>query len=111
MITCNIGDIPKCDANAPVFARPEAEARLADLPEWQLSADGKTITRRLTVKGFAKATYLANLAIWLADAAGHHPDMALGWGYFTLSYTSHEAGGLTEADFACAAQFDALLAG
>ncbi|WP_417526119.1 4a-hydroxytetrahydrobiopterin dehydratase [Marinovum sp.] len=109
MTTCNIGG--GCSADTPVLDRDAARAQMAGLSgDWQLSEDGTTITRRITVKGFAKAVYLANLAAWMADRHGHHPDVAFGWGYCSVSYTTHEAGGLTEIDIACAREFDALVA-
>jgi 4a-hydroxytetrahydrobiopterin dehydratase len=74
-----------------------------------LSDDGRAITRRFDFKGFAKAVEMANLAAWLGNRHNHHPDVAFGWGYCQVSFTTHDAGGLTDADFACAAHLDALL--
>ena len=98
-----------CSADTPLLSPQDVMTRLEALPDWHLSDDGTSIRRDLLFKGFAKATYAANLAIWLADKTGHHPDIRLGWGYCTLIYTSHEAGGLTQADFACATRFNAIL--
>ncbi|WP_295042235.1 4a-hydroxytetrahydrobiopterin dehydratase [uncultured Paracoccus sp.] len=89
---------------------PEDIARRLDaLDGWSLAADGRTITRRFGFKGFAKAVETANLAAWLGNKRGHHPDVAFGWGYCQVSFTTHDAGGLTDADFAAAAHLDALL--
>ena len=108
MTVCNIGG--SCSADTPVLDRDGAREKMAVLHgDWTLSQDGTTITRRISVKGFAKAVYLANLAAWMADRHGHHPDVAFGWGYCALSYTTHEAGGLSEADIACAREFDTLV--
>ena len=71
---------------------------------------GTALVRRLEFKGFAKAVYHANLAAYLGDAEGHHPDIRFGWGYCEVEFTTHDAGGLTENDFICAAKFDRLLA-
>jgi 4a-hydroxytetrahydrobiopterin dehydratase len=86
----------------------EITCQLATYANWTLSEDGTAIIRKMTFKGFAKATYAANLAIWLADHTNHHPDIQLGWGYCTLTYTTHDVGGLSQLDFDCAARFDAL---
>ncbi|MGN7868268.1 4a-hydroxytetrahydrobiopterin dehydratase [Paracoccus sp. 22332] len=83
--------------------------RLADRDGWSLSPDGKAITRRFDFKGFAKAVEMANLAAWLGNKRGHHADVAFGWGYCQVSFTTRDAGGLTDADFAAAAHLDALL--
>lgn len=87
----------------------EIEARLESLVGWSLTPDGKAITRRFDLKGFAKAVEMANLAAWLGNRHNHHPDIAFGWGYCQVSFTTHDAGGLTDADFACAAHLNALL--
>ncbi len=108
MTTCNIGG--GCSADTPVLDRAAVQAGLAGLhPDWQLSQEGTEIRRRISVKGFAKAVYLANLAAWMADRHGHHPDVGFGWGYCSVGYTTHEAGGVTEIDLACAREFDALV--
>ncbi|MDM7255514.1 MAG: 4a-hydroxytetrahydrobiopterin dehydratase [Paracoccus sp. (in: a-proteobacteria)] len=90
------------------LSETEVAARLAQLDGWRLEEGA--IRRRFTFKGFAKAVEMANLAAWLGNKQGHHPDVAFGWGYCEVAFTSHEAGGLTEADFACAARLDALVA-
>ncbi len=77
---------------------------------WVLDDAGTALRRRIEFKGFAKAVYHANLAAWLADTQGHHPDIRFGWGYFEIEFTTHEADGVTENDFICAAKFDDLLA-
>lgn len=84
--------------------------RLAVLDGWELSPDGTAIRRRFAFKGFAKAVEMANLAAWLGNKQNHHPDVAFGWGYCTVTFTTHDAGGLTQADFACAARLNDLVA-
>jgi len=44
----------------------------------------------------------------LAEAAGHHPDVAISWNKVTLTLSTHSAGGLTQADFALARQISQL---
>lgn len=100
-----------CRGGTPPLPSDQARAMLADLDGWTLGADGTTITRRLTFKGFAKSVQTANVAAWAGDREGHHPDIRFGWGYCEVSYTTHEAGGLTENDFICAAKLDRILAG
>ncbi len=108
-------DTPKCEpcegGIAPLSAAQVQSRRAALHPDWSLSDDGARLTRRLKFKGYAKAVYHANLAAWLADQAGHHPDVAFGWGYCEVTFTTHDICGLSENDFVCAARFDRLLAG
>lgn len=88
----------------------EIAARLTALEGWHLSPDGRAIARRFDFKGFARAVEMANLAAWLGNKLNHHPDVRFGWGYCQVSFTTHDAGGLTEADFAAAARLDSLVA-
>ena len=92
---------------APLSAEAAANM-MAELHEgWENT--GTTLVRRLEFKGFAKAVYHANVAAYLGDAEGHHPDIRFGWGYCEVEFTTHDAGGLTQNDFICAAKFDRLL--
>ncbi len=85
-------------------------ARMAGLHgDWALGEGAGSITRNFAFKGFAKPVQLANLLAWYAEKTGHHPDIAFGWGYCRVTWTTHDAGGLTEADFAAAEGFDRLV--
>lgn len=95
---------------APVLDRAALSAALEDIPEWRLSQDGKAISRNWKVKNFARAAQLANLAVWLAESANHHPDLTFGWGYVTVTFTTHSAGGVTMNDVIMAGRLDALTA-
>ena len=100
-----------CSAATPRLPLAQCQTRMAGLhPDWQLDPEASRITRRFAFKGFAKAHGLANLAAWFAERTGHHPDIAFGWGYCSLTYQTHEIGGLSEVDFDTAARLDALLA-
>ncbi|MFN3277972.1 4a-hydroxytetrahydrobiopterin dehydratase [Paracoccus hibiscisoli] len=83
---------------------------LEGLTGWSLTQEGRAITRRFDFKGFARAVEMANLAAWLGNRHDHHPDIAFGWGYCAVTFTTHDAGGLTRADIDCAARLNALVA-
>ncbi|WP_108860157.1 4a-hydroxytetrahydrobiopterin dehydratase [Ruegeria sp. Alg231-54] len=111
--TCSLSDrtcVP-CSGGVPALTRDEANTHMAELSSgWQLDADAMMLSRNFKFKGFAKATYLANLCAWLADQQGHHPDVCFGWGYVDVKLTTHEIGGLSENDFIWAAKLDQLTA-
>lgn len=90
------------------LTREQAMTALADLPGWTLSDDGAAISRRWKTRNFADALALANRVGEVAEVANHHPDIALGWGYCSVTFTSHDAGGLTDRDIAAAAQLSGL---
>lgn len=98
-----------CTGVITPLTQAEIQENLALLhTDWSLDDEHKVISRRYTVKGFAKSVYLANVAAFLADQEGHHPDIAFGWGYCSVSFTTHDSGGLTINDFICAQKFDKM---
>ena len=103
-------DCVPCQGGVAPMDAAAAHAALAGLDGWALSGDGTSISRSFAFKGFARAVEMANLAAWLGNAQGHHPDIAFGWGYCRVAFTTHEAGGLTENDLICAAKLNAVLA-
>ncbi|QCE34773.1 4a-hydroxytetrahydrobiopterin dehydratase [Acetobacteraceae bacterium] len=100
--------VPCSGGVAPLSAQEVAHL-LKECEGWQKVEGLEEIFRRFTFKGFAKAVEMANLAAWLGNKMGHHPDVKFGWGYCEVHYTSHEAGGLTENDFFCAKRLNELL--
>ena len=70
----------------------EIEAALQGLPGWSLAEDGRAIARRYRFQDFADAFELVRRIAALAEAADHHPDLGLGWGYVTVRLTTHDLG-------------------
>lgn len=92
---------------APLLPQDAVERGLAALEGWGVVDGGKAIERRLVTKSFLRAQALAMVAGGIADLANHHPDIAYGWGYCTLRFTTHSAGGVTMNDLICAARLNA----
>jgi 4a-hydroxytetrahydrobiopterin dehydratase len=86
---------------------PEQVAtELAATPGWLVS-DGE-LTRTVTRKDFRDALLFVNAVGFLAERAGHHPDISIAWNAVTLNLVTHSAGGLTVHDFALARQITEL---
>jgi len=77
---------------------------LMKLPDWQRNGD--VIARTFAFKDFPAAMEFTNAVASLAEQAQHHPDLDVRWNKVTLALTTHDAGGLTQKDFALASQFD-----
>lgn len=98
----------------PPLPAPNAERLLADRLEagWRLLPDASgrlQLKRRFRTRNFAKGMELLRRAGEVAEAEGHHPDLALeGWNNVTLTLWTHERGGVTERDFEVAAALDAV---
>jgi len=86
----------------------QIEAHLGGLPGWV--RDGEAIVRECKLSDFVAAIALVNAVAVVAEAANHHPAILIhGWNRVRLTLSTHSAGGLTAADFALAAEIDALI--
>ena len=108
-MTENLAD-KNCRSGAKKLEPEKVQENLKRLEDWTLTDDSTAISRRFEFKGFLKAVEMANLAAWLGNKQDHHPDISFGFGYCEVRFSTHDAGGLTENDFICAARLDALLA-
>lgn len=88
------------------LAEPQIILALGTLPDWKKTGD--VIARTFEFKDFPAAMDFTNAVAALAEQAQHHPDIDVRWNKVTLALSTHDAGGLTEKDFALARQCDAL---
>lgn len=84
----------------------EITARLAKLDDWE--QHGKRIEKTFRFANYHETLAFVNAVAWIAHRADHHPDLEVGYNRCRIAYTTHDAGGLSERDFACAARVDAL---
>lgn len=87
---------------------PEAKKLLEETPSWTLSPDVKKMSKSFKFKDFAEALAFTNKVGVIAEAEGHHPDIALSWGKVGISLTTHAISGLSVNDFIVAAKIDAI---
>jgi 4a-hydroxytetrahydrobiopterin dehydratase len=91
---------------AEVLNETQVQERAAQVPDWKV--EGKQLKQVIKFKDFVAAMDFVNKLIEPAEAAGHHPDLAISYNKVTISLTTHDAGGLTEKDFAMAKQISSL---
>jgi 4a-hydroxytetrahydrobiopterin dehydratase len=84
----------------------EVKAALADLPGWELA--GTDIVREFKFADFVAAIAFVNQLAEKAEAANHHPDIDIRWNKVRLALSTHSEGGLTQKDFALAAELESL---
>lgn len=82
------------------------EARLSDVPGWDLRA-GK-LHREFGFDDFVRAFRFMSAAALVAEKMNHHPEWSNVWNKVTVDLTTHDAGGITELDFELAAAMSAL---
>ena len=93
-------------ASTMPLSQTEIEQKISTIPQWQ--QEGKTITRTFKFKNFVEAIAFVDELVEPAEAAEHHPDIAVSYNKVTVSLTSHDAGGLTQKDFDLAKTISAL---
>lgn len=90
-----------------VLSKEDLKRLLKKVPEWEI--DGKKIVRSVEFDGFTEAVdFLAEVAE-VAEDEGHHPDVDIRYGKVILMLTTHDAGGVTEADVEVAQRLDNLI--
>ncbi len=82
----------------------EAEQRVKSLSGWTL--DGDSIRKQYTFKDFVEAINFVNCIAPKAETVDHHPDILINYKRVTLTYSTHDEGGLTAKDFDGAATAD-----
>ena len=95
--------------NTPTVYSPEqVEAKLkTELPEWWL--EGGWIRRKIKTSGWKSTLMVVNTVGHLAEAAWHHPDLAVSYAFVVIKLMSHDAKGITDRDFALAAKIESVL--
>ena len=83
-----------------LLTETQMRERLARLPGWERR--GNEIRRTWTFADFESSMAFVNTVAALAQAADHHPDIDIRYSKVTLALSTHDAGGLTERDFALA---------
>ena len=88
------------------------QARLTELlpqvPGWELTENGIALTRTFSFPDYYRTLAFVNALAWIAHTEDHHPDLGVHFGRVAVRLSSHDAGGLTENDFICAAKASAL---
>ena len=96
-------------AGAPRSDEATVRRALDALPGWTASAG--RISKTYAFADFRAAMTFANRVADLANEVDHHPDLAVGWGRCTVAWSTHDAGGITANDLACAARTEGIALG
>jgi 4a-hydroxytetrahydrobiopterin dehydratase len=95
---------PEQEADMALLERGRIDEALQGLPGW--TREDNAIEKRFTFRSFPDAmAFLLRLA-FDAEAADHHPDVAIHYRQVTLRYWTHSEGGITQKDLEGAAAAD-----
>lgn len=95
-----------CHGGVPRLTSAEVAGYMPQLhADWTVVA-GHHLRRAYKFPNFNGALAFVNRIGAIAEAEGHHPDIALGWGYVEIEIYTHAIDGLSESDFILAAKLD-----
>lgn len=97
-----------CRADAPLVSDEELAELIREIPDWTpMVRDGvMQLERVFKFRNFKQALAFTNRVGAIAEEVGHHPALLTEWGKVTVTWWSHEAGGLHKNDFIMAARTD-----
>ena len=87
--------------------RAASAARMGDIAGWALAEDGLSISRGFRFRDFNEAFGFMTRVALDAEKADHHPEWSNVYNRVEIVLTTHDAGGLTEKDFALAKAINA----
>lgn len=96
-----------CEGGVPPLTDEQADAMLAELDGWE--REGHEISKTFTFRNYYQTMAFVNASAYISHKEDHHPDLLVGYKTCTVTYTTHAIAGLSENDFICAAQLDALI--
>jgi 4a-hydroxytetrahydrobiopterin dehydratase len=83
----------------------DIEAAVAHL-DWD--REGDELVKVVTKANFAEAMEFVNGVAVMAEGVNHHPDICISWNKVTLRLSTHDQGGITQADVDLAGGIDGL---
>ncbi len=87
----------------------QVEQLLAEVPGYKVDESRKAISKQYSFPDFYETIAFVNAIAYIANQEDHHPDLAVSYDKCRVSFSTHDAGGLTENDFICAARVNALI--
>ncbi|HEY6138537.1 MAG TPA: 4a-hydroxytetrahydrobiopterin dehydratase [Thermoanaerobaculia bacterium] len=84
----------------------DIDNRLQSLPGWHLRDNA--IERELRFRDFVEAFGFMTAVALSAERMNHHPEWSNVYNRVTIRLTTHDTGGVSERDFALAAEIDRL---
>lgn len=92
-----------------MLSQQEIETRLAtELPHWYF--ENGWIRRKYKTSGWKATLMVVNTVGHLAEAAWHHPDLAVSYAFVIVKLCTHDAKGVTEKDFELAKMIESVIA-
>ena len=95
-----------CEGLEDKLSSKQIKEYLSKISGWK--QEGNKIAKKLKFKDFQSSLDFVNQVGKLAEQEDHHPDIEFGWGYATITLTTHSLKGLSINDFILAAKIDSI---
>lgn len=100
----------RCAPRSAALSDAEAARLLGLLSGWRI--DGGKLRKAYAFKNYYQTLAFVNALAWMTHAQDHHPELTITYRTCLVAYDTHSVdggrGGLSENDFICAAQADAI---
>jgi len=87
----------------------QIEALLPEVPGYRVDETRAKISKEYKFADFYETIAFVNALAYIANQEDHHPDLTVSYNKCSVAFSTHDAGGLTENDFICAARVNALI--
>jgi 4a-hydroxytetrahydrobiopterin dehydratase len=91
-----------------VYNSQDMANKLSELSGWEYDPASGAIRKTYGFSGFTPGVEFAGKLAEVADQHEHHPDLEISYGKVVVSFTTHDAGGVTDKDLEMAKQSDLL---
>ena len=98
-----------CATGASRLAPADIAALSTPLAGWSIS--GASIEKTFAFDDFHATIGFVNALAWIANREDHHPDLRVSYNRCVVTWSTHDAGGVTRNDVICAAKTDRVFAG
>ncbi len=90
----------------PKLSDLEIQRALGSLPGW--ARRGDVLVKTFTFKKFSDGIDFVNKVARAADRADHHPDIDIRYTKVTFTLSTHDSGGITDADLTLATTIEGI---
>jgi 4a-hydroxytetrahydrobiopterin dehydratase len=95
-----------CRPGAAQLPVAELSQRIAALPGWE-HADNQLV-KTFRFADYYRTIAFVNAVAYVAHRQDHHPDLSVHYNRVVVTYSTHDAGGVTLNDCICAAKVEIL---
>ena len=97
-----------CRPGVPLLSVTELSQHLKGLPGWEY--EDNRLSKDFRFADYYQTLAFVNAVAYIAHRQDHHPDLAVHYNHVVVSYSTHDAGGVTLNDCICAARVEVLKA-